>query len=106
MPTVWLTRNIYEISVHSEDWKTFIAALAQSNRIIVTKTGVEKYVAHYTTNVKIILIAKAYAFSTYYYEQPQAVARPRGFGGFEPPTCLQDNSWGSYKTAEKIILGG
>jgi hypothetical protein len=24
----------------------------------------------------------------------------------ETPTCLQDNSWDSYKTAEKFFLGG
>jgi hypothetical protein len=27
-------------------------------------------------------------------------------GGFEPPTCLQDNSWDSYKTAEKFFWEG
>jgi hypothetical protein len=38
-----------------------------------------------------------------------AVARPQGFGGgggVELPTCLQDNSWDSYKTAEKFLLEG
>jgi hypothetical protein len=32
----------------------------------------------------------------------------RGHGGlgFEPPTCLQDNSWDSYKTAEKFFWEG
>jgi hypothetical protein len=30
-----------------------------------------------------------------------------GFGGFEPPpTCLQDNSWDSYKTADKFFWEG
>jgi hypothetical protein len=26
-----------------------------------------------------------------------------GFGGFEPPTCLQDNSCDSHKTADKFF---
>jgi hypothetical protein len=36
------------------------------------------------------------------------VARPRGVGGggFDPPPCLQDNSWDSYKTAEKFFWEG
>jgi hypothetical protein len=31
----------------------------------------------------------------------------RGHGGFEPPlNCLQNNSWDSYKTAEKFFGKG
>jgi hypothetical protein len=47
-----------------------------------------------------------YGLLTYYSGRNRQWRGHGGFGGFEPPTCLQDDSWDSYKTAEKIFWDG